>query len=73
MVFIRIHGICCCPHDVGCDGAGTTSPGETMKRERVVLRESAMYSCMYGNAAIIAPYDAARWLRISTNSMETFA
>lgn len=42
MVFIRIHGICCCPHDVGCDGAGTTSPGETMKRERVVLREGAV-------------------------------
>ena len=42
MVFIRIHGICCCPHEVGCDGAGTISPGETMKRERVVLREGAV-------------------------------
>ena len=41
MVFIRIHGICCCPHDVGCDGTGTTSPCETMNRDRVVLREGA--------------------------------
>jgi hypothetical protein len=41
MVFIRIHGICCCPHDVDAT-ALATSPGETMKRERVVLREGAV-------------------------------
>jgi len=30
-----IQFICCCPDVVGCGGAGTTSPGETIKRERV--------------------------------------
>jgi hypothetical protein len=33
--FYYIQWICCCPDVVGCGGAGTTSPGETIKRERV--------------------------------------
>jgi len=39
--------ICCWPDVVGCGGAGTTSPGETIKRERVSVVTNVQLQLMF--------------------------
>jgi len=45
--FGHIQWICCWPDCVGCGGAGTTSPGETIKRSTVSVVTNVQLQLMF--------------------------
>jgi len=45
--FGHIQWICCWPDWVGCGGAGTTSPGDTMKRSTVSVVTKVQLQLMF--------------------------